>query len=57
VHELPASAEIVIAHPSLCARVREVAPRASVYAVDDLVRSPVYDDLIATLRREGAGGP
>jgi PTS system mannitol-specific IIC component len=55
VHELPSSAEIVIAHPSLCARVREVAPRAAVYAVDDLVRSPVYDELIAALRRGDAG--
>jgi PTS system mannitol-specific IIC component len=55
VHELPASAEIVIAHPSLSARVREVAPRAAVYAVDDLVGSPVYDELIAALRRGDAG--
>jgi PTS system mannitol-specific IIC component len=55
VHELPSSAEIVIAHPSLCARVREVAPRAAVYAVDDLVHSPVYDELIAALRRVDAG--
>lgn len=57
VHELPPSAEVVIAHSSLSARVREVAPRAAVYAVDDLVGSPVYDDLIATLRREHAGAP
>jgi PTS system mannitol-specific IIC component len=57
VHELPPSAEVVIAHSSLSARVREVAPRAAVYAVDDLVRSPVYDELIAALRREGPDGP
>jgi PTS system mannitol-specific IIC component len=52
VHELPPSAEVVIAHSSLSARVREVAPGAAVYAVDDLVRSPVYDELIAALRRD-----
>jgi PTS system mannitol-specific IIC component len=57
VHELPPSAEVVIAHSSLSARVREVAPGAAVYAVDDLVRSPVYDELIAALRRGDAGGP
>jgi PTS system mannitol-specific IIC component len=56
VHELPPSAEIVIAHSSLAARVRELAPDAAIYAVDDLVQSPVYDDLIASLRREAAGG-
>jgi PTS system mannitol-specific IIC component len=57
VHELPPSAEVVIAHSSLQARVREVAPRAAVYAVDDLVQSHVYDDLIAALQRAGAGVP
>jgi PTS system mannitol-specific IIC component len=56
VHELPPSAEVVIAHSSLSARVREVAPRATVYAVDDLVRSPVYDDLVSALGRAEGGG-
>lgn len=51
VHELPPTAEVVVAHSSLSARVREVAPRAAVYAVDDFVRTPVYDELIAALRR------
>jgi PTS system mannitol-specific IIC component len=55
VHELPATAEIVIAHSSLSARVRQAAPRAAFYAVDDLVHSPVYDELIAALRRRNAG--
>jgi PTS system mannitol-specific IIC component len=55
VHELPPSAEIVIAHSSLCARVREVAPLAAVHAVDDLVRSPVYDELIAALSSRQGG--
>jgi PTS system mannitol-specific IIC component len=53
VHELPPSAEVVITHSSLSARVREVAPGAAVYAVDDLVRSPVYDELIEILRPQG----
>jgi PTS system mannitol-specific IIC component len=57
VHELPPSAEVVIAHASLSARVREVAPRAAVYAIDDLVRSPVYDEVIAALRLREAGAP
>jgi PTS system mannitol-specific IIC component len=55
VHELPSSAEIVIAHSSLSTRVREAAPRAAFYAVDDLVHSPVYDELIAVLRSRNAG--
>lgn len=57
VHELPPSAEVVVAHRSLLERVREVAPRAALYAVDDLVHSPVYDELVAALRGRQSGAP
>ena len=47
VHEIPPSAEVVISHHSLTSRLQQVAPQATVYAVDDFINSPVYDELIA----------
>jgi mannitol PTS system EIICBA or EIICB component len=44
--ELPASAAVIISHSGLNARVREMAPEARVYAVEDFIRTPVYDQLI-----------
>jgi PTS system mannitol-specific IIC component len=46
VHEIQPSAEVVISHHSLTDRVRQVAPQATLYAVDDFINSPVYDELI-----------
>ena len=51
IDDLPASAGIVIVHTSLEDRVRRQAPRAFVYAVDEFVRSAVYDRVVDDLRR------
>jgi mannitol PTS system EIICBA or EIICB component len=48
--ELPASAGIVISHQGLSARVKEMACDARIYAVEDFIRTPVYDQLIRDLK-------
>jgi PTS system mannitol-specific IIC component len=53
--ELPRTAEVVIAHRSLVSRIKERAPDARVYAVDQFINSPVYDEVIRDLS-ELAGG-
>lgn len=50
--EVPPSAEVLVVHRSLAARVREVAPRAHVYAVDEFLNPRVYEDLIRQLAPE-----
>jgi len=50
ISELPRSAGIVIVHRTLEDRARQQAPHAIVYAVDDFVRSPVYDALVDSLK-------
>jgi PTS system mannitol-specific IIC component len=47
--ELPPTAEMVIAHRSLASRIRELAPNARVYAVDQFINSPVYEEVIKDL--------
>lgn len=49
LHEIPPSAKVVISHRSLVARVREIAPESALYAVDDFLHSPVYDELVDAL--------
>jgi PTS system mannitol-specific IIC component len=51
IDDLPASAGIVVVHTSLEERVRRQAPRAFVYAVDEFVRSAVYDRVVDDVRR------
>ena len=53
--ELPRTAEMVIAHRSLVSRIKERAPDARVYAVDQFINSPVYEEVIKDLS-EIAGG-
>jgi PTS system mannitol-specific IIC component len=53
--ELPRTAEIVIAHRSLASRIRELAPDARVYAVDQFINSPVYDEVIQDLSKLAGG--
>ena len=53
--ELPRTAEMVIAHRSLVSRIEERAPGARVYAVDQFINSPVYEEVIQDLS-ELAGG-
>ena len=50
ISDLPPSAHVVIVHTSLQERVRQQAPRAVVYAIDDFVNSPTYDALIDALK-------
>lgn len=47
--ELRPSAGVVISHRSLSSRVRQIAPGAAVYAVDEFINSPVYDELVERL--------
>ncbi len=47
--ELSPSAGVVISHQSLSARIRSVAPGAALYAVEDFINSPVYDQLVLQL--------
>jgi PTS system mannitol-specific IIC component len=51
ISDLSPTAEAVISHAGLSARVREVAPRAVIYAVEDFISSPVYDQIVAQFDR------
>ena len=51
VSDLSPLAEVVISHASLSPRVRAAAPQATVYAIEDFVSSPVYDEIVAELKR------
>ena len=53
--ELPRTAEMVIAHRSLVSRIKERAPGARVYAVDQFINSPVYKQVIQDLSEIAAG--
>jgi PTS system mannitol-specific IIC component len=53
--ELPPTAEIVIAHRSLVSRIKERAPDARIYAVDQFIDSPVYDEVIQDLSQLTGG--
>jgi len=53
--EMPQDAEIVIAHRSLAARIRELAPGARVYGVDQFLQAAAYEEVIRDLKpAEGA---
>lgn len=47
--DLPADAQIAICQRSLAERVRQIAPRARVYAVDDYINAPAYDEVVRTI--------
>jgi len=47
--EMPAGAEMVVCQRSLAARVAQIAPRARVYAVDDYINSPAYEEVLRDL--------
>lgn len=51
--ELPATAEMVICQRSLAARVGQIAPRARIYAVDEYINSPAYDEILRDLAPVG----
>jgi PTS system mannitol-specific IIC component len=46
---LPPRPGIIVAHRSLAGRIRELAPAAEIYAVDDFINAPAYDDLVRRL--------
>jgi mannitol PTS system EIICBA or EIICB component len=50
IDEVPHDAAILVVHSSLEHRARRAAPQATIYAVDDFIRSPVYDAIIDALR-------
>jgi PTS system mannitol-specific IIC component len=47
---LPADAEGVIAHRSLAPRIRQLAPAARIYVVDQFIDTPVYEEIIREIR-------
>jgi PTS system mannitol-specific IIC component len=47
--ELPTNAEMVIAHRSLAPRIRELAPGARVYGVDQFISATAYEEVIRDL--------
>ena len=47
--ELSRDAGMVVCQRSLAARVAEIAPRARVYAVDDYINSPAYEQIVRDL--------
>ena len=51
--ELPSSAQLVVAHRSLLARLKEVVPEAQIHAVDEFLNAAVYEELIKELRSTG----
>jgi mannitol PTS system EIICBA or EIICB component len=53
---LPLRPGVVVVHRSLAARVRELAPTAEIYAVDEFISTPVYDELIRRLSGMGVRG-
>jgi mannitol PTS system EIICBA or EIICB component len=46
---LPPRPGIIVAHRSLAARIRELAPAAEICVVDDFINAPVYDELVRRL--------
>ncbi len=56
VSDLHPSAELILAHASLCARVRELAPRALVYPVEDYINCPIYDQLVTEIKNLAKNG-
>jgi PTS system mannitol-specific IIC component len=54
IGELPPNPEFVVVHASLAERVRLAAPHATIYAVDDFIRSPAYDAILDALRPPAA---
>ena len=53
--ELPPTAKMVIAHRSLVSRIKERAPGARIYAVDQFIDSPVYEEVIRDLSKLTGG--
>jgi PTS system mannitol-specific IIC component len=47
---LPPDAQVAVCQRSLSERVRQIAPRARVYAVDDYINAPAYDEVVRSLR-------
>jgi len=50
VSEIPSNADIVITHETLTERARSVAPKATHISIDDFLKSPEYDTLVARLK-------
>jgi PTS system mannitol-specific IIC component len=50
VSEIPSDADIVVTHKSLTDQARKVAPKAQHIGIDDFLKSPEYDTLVARLK-------
>ena len=49
VHEIPADADIVVAHKGLAERAKKAAPQAVVISFMNFVNNPVYDQIVNNL--------
>jgi PTS system mannitol-specific IIC component len=47
---LPPDAQVAVCQRSLSERVRQIAPHARVYAVDDYINAPAYEEVVRSLR-------
>ncbi len=54
IDELTPDASIVVVHASLAERARRAAPGATIYPVEEFIRSPAYDSIVETLRSPAA---
>jgi PTS system mannitol-specific IIC component len=54
--ELPPDTGVVVVHTSLVSRVKELAPGTRIYAVDQFIGTPVYDELIEDLSAAAGKG-
>jgi mannitol PTS system EIICBA or EIICB component len=50
INEIPADADLVLTHRSLTERARQQQPLAEHIGLEDFLKSPVYDELVARFR-------
>lgn len=53
VSQIPKDADIVLTAVGLYERAKEVAPQAKVFAINDFINSPVYDEVIEVIKKHG----
>jgi PTS system mannitol-specific IIC component len=54
INDIPQDADIVITHKSLTDRARDQHPKAEHISIDNFLKSPEYDSLVARLDKKGS---
>lgn len=52
IEDIPQEATIVVTQSSLSDRAREKAPKAKLFAINNFINAPEYDEVIASLKEE-----